>query len=109
MIPNLNDEHARFYEIVPLPEDLFRYIGSLSLPETPYLAGRATVLKNHCSGWNSHDSIDFIGIYRMCCVVSLCITSFYPSFATPSFCEKYVYKTTKAPSRMKRAFCVFLY
>jgi len=37
MISNWNSEHAWTYEIDPILEALFRYIDSLSLPETPYV------------------------------------------------------------------------
>ncbi|EZP77554.1 transposase IS4 family protein [Parageobacillus genomosp. 1] len=45
MISNLNSEHAWSYEIDPLLASLFRYIDSLSLPETPYVTGRPPVSK----------------------------------------------------------------
>ncbi|KYD30314.1 hypothetical protein B4110_3702 [Parageobacillus toebii] len=45
MISNLNNEHAWSYEIDPLLASLFRYIDSLSLPETPYVTGRPPVSK----------------------------------------------------------------
>ncbi|ANB58514.1 transposase IS4 family domain protein [Anoxybacillus sp. B7M1] len=45
MISNWNSEHAWSYEINPLLASLFRYIDSLSLPETPYVTGRSPVSK----------------------------------------------------------------
>ncbi|MED4990672.1 hypothetical protein ETC01_05950 [Geobacillus sp. NFOSA3] len=45
MISNWNSEHAWSYEIDPLLASLFRYIDSLSLPETPYVTGMPTVSK----------------------------------------------------------------
>ncbi|KPC97109.1 hypothetical protein LR69_04713 [Geobacillus sp. BCO2] len=45
MISSLNNEHAWPYEIDPLLASLFRYIDSLSLPETPYVTGRPPVSK----------------------------------------------------------------
>ncbi|OAO87438.1 Mobile element protein [Parageobacillus thermoglucosidasius] len=45
MISNLNNEHAWPYEMNPLLASLFRYIDSLSLPETPYVIGRLPVSK----------------------------------------------------------------
>ncbi|GMO01659.1 hypothetical protein PthstB1num2_37000 [Parageobacillus thermoglucosidasius] len=45
MISNWNSEHAWTYEIDPILEALFRYIDSLSLPETPYVTGRPPVSK----------------------------------------------------------------
>jgi hypothetical protein len=45
MISNLNSEHAWTYEMDPILEALFRYIDSLSLPETPYVTGRPPVSK----------------------------------------------------------------
>ncbi|KYD06624.1 hypothetical protein B4119_1962 [Parageobacillus caldoxylosilyticus] len=40
-----NNEHTWSYEIDPLLVSLFRYIDSLSLPETPYVTGRLPVSK----------------------------------------------------------------
>jgi hypothetical protein len=40
MIFNWNSELSWSYEIAPILEALFRYIDSLSLPETPYVTGR---------------------------------------------------------------------
>jgi hypothetical protein len=45
MISNWNTEHAWTYEIAPILEALFRYMDSLSLPETPYVTGRPPVAK----------------------------------------------------------------
>jgi hypothetical protein len=45
MISNLNSEHVWTYEIDPILEALFRYIDSLSLPETLYVTGRPPVSK----------------------------------------------------------------
>ncbi|EID44636.1 transposase, IS982 family [Parageobacillus thermoglucosidasius TNO-09.020] len=45
IISNLNNEHAWSYEMNPLLASLFRYIDSLSLPETPYVIGRLPVSK----------------------------------------------------------------
>jgi hypothetical protein len=61
MIFNLNNEHAWSYEIDPLLASLFRYIDSLSLPETPYVTGRPPVSKKSllkCFFLKTYFSID---------------------------------------------------
>ncbi|ABO68780.1 IS982 family transposase (plasmid) [Geobacillus thermodenitrificans NG80-2] len=61
MISNWNSEHAWTYEIDPILEALFRYIDSLSLPETPYVTGRPPVSKKSllkCFFLKTYFSID---------------------------------------------------
>lgn len=61
MISNLNKEHAWSYEMDPLLASLFRYIDSLSLPETPYVTGRPPVSKKSllkCFFLKTYFSID---------------------------------------------------
>ncbi|QNU18941.1 transposase [Geobacillus zalihae] len=61
MISNWNSEHAWTYEIDPILEALFRYIDSLSLPETPYVTGRRPVSKKSllkCFFLKTYFSID---------------------------------------------------
>ncbi|BDG42418.1 hypothetical protein B4119_0906 [Parageobacillus caldoxylosilyticus] len=61
MISNLNSEHAWSYEIDLILEALFRYIDSLSLPETPYVTGRPPVSKKSllkCFFLKTYFSID---------------------------------------------------
>jgi hypothetical protein len=45
MIANGNIKHSWSYEIDPILEALFRYIDSLSLPETPYMTGKPLASK----------------------------------------------------------------
>nr|WP_278342925.1 transposase [Parageobacillus thermoglucosidasius] len=45
MISNWNCEHAWTDEMAPILEALFRYIDSLSLPETPYVTEKPPVSK----------------------------------------------------------------
>ncbi|QXJ40467.1 hypothetical protein BV455_03841 [Parageobacillus caldoxylosilyticus] len=63
MISNLNNEHTWSYEIDPLLVSLFRYIDSLSLPETPYVTGRLPVSKKSllkCFFLKTYFAIDYL-------------------------------------------------
>jgi hypothetical protein len=55
MISNWNSVDAWTYEIAPILEALFRYIDSLSLPETLYVTGRPLASKpinrHNSEGW----------------------------------------------------------
>ncbi len=61
MTSSWNSEHAWTYEIDPILEALFRYIDSLSLPETTYVTGRPPVSKKSllkCFFLKTYSSID---------------------------------------------------
>jgi len=60
MIANRNSEHSWSYEIDPILEALFRYIDSLSLPETPYATGMPLASKPINRG-NSDERKDAYG------------------------------------------------
>jgi len=73
-------EHATYNEIIPLLQTLFQYIDRLSLPETPYVAGRPSVSKKpllKCFFLKTYFSIDSLhqhvnGLERFGCSRRMC-------------------------------------